>query len=393
VLKIDEQMKILFLCHRVPYPPNKGDKLRAFNIIKYLSKEHEIYLVSLYDDKKDRRYLSGLEQFCRESSFFYLNPLLAKIKGFFCLLFNQPISLGYFYSRRMKSKVNDLIKTKKPDLVYVYSSSMAQYVMNEDTKKIMDFVDCDSAKWGQYSRYARLPLSLVYAREQRLLEAYEKKIAREFDRFIVATEAEKNEFSRFLDIEKFIVLHNGVDADFFRFVPLAQEKRLIFTGEMNYFANIDGVIYFCKEILPIIRKKVPEVKFYIVGRNPTHSVKVLARMEGVFVTGLAEDTREYFKNAAVSVVPLRIAQGIQNKVLEAMASGLSVVTTSKAISGLKPGAEKNLLVADNPQDFAAKVIMLLEDSDSRKRLGEGARRYVEENYNWERNLSGLKEVL
>jgi sugar transferase (PEP-CTERM/EpsH1 system associated) len=386
-------MKILFLCHRIPYPPNKGDKLRAFNIIKYLSKEHKIYLVSLYDNKEDKNYIPSLKQFCKESSFFYLNPWLARIKGFFFLLFNQPISLGYFYSHKMKRRVRGLIKTRELDLAYVYSSSMAQYVMNEDRKKIMDFVDCDSAKWGQYSKFSGFPLSWVYKREQNLLEAYEKKITQNFDRFIVATEGEKKEFSRFLETDKFIVLHNGVDTDFFRQVLQTQAKNLIFTGEMNYFANIDGVIYFCKEVLPIIRKKFPEVKFYIVGRNPTHSVRALSRMEGIFVTGFVEDTREYFKNSAISIVPLRIAQGVQNKVLEAMASGLSVVTTSKAISGLKPQADKNVLVADNPQDFANKVIMLLEDSDVRRRLGEGARRYVEENYNWERNLSELKELI
>jgi sugar transferase (PEP-CTERM/EpsH1 system associated) len=386
-------MKILFLSHRIPYPPTKGDKLRAFNIIKHLCKEHEIYLVSLYDDKKDKKYLPGLKQFCRESSFFYLNPWLAKIKGFFCLFFNQPVTLGYFYSRKMQRKVKDYIKTKSIDLIFVYSSSVAQYVMDQDLKKIIDFVDCDSSKWKQYSAIAGFPLSFIYSREHRLLRDYEKRIAQAFDHSIVATEGEKKEFAEFISTEKFTAVANGVDTGFFKPVFAPQEKKLIFTGAMDYFANIDGIIYFCNEILPLIRERIPEVKFYIVGSNPARSVRALSNGKDIFVTGFVEDIREYLKDDAICVIPLRVTQGIQNKVLEAMASGLSVVITSKAVLGLKPQADKNVLVADNPQDFASKVIMLLEDGDLRRRLGELARKYVEENYNWERNISKLDEIL
>lgn len=386
-------MKILFLSHRIPYPPNKGDKLRAFNIIKHLAKEHEIYLLSLYDDKKDNEYLSVLGQFCKESDFFYLNPLLAKIKEFFCLFSNKPVTLGYFYSRKMQKKVQEVIKSKGIELIFVYSSSMAQYVINENIKKIMDFVDCDSCKWQQYSKITRFPLSFVYAREHKLLRDYEKKVALNFDRSVVVTDAEKEEFAKFVNIDKISVIANGVDINFFKPNLASPEKKLIFTGAMDYFANIDAVTYFCKEVLSLIRKRFPGVKFYIVGSNPVNSIKALANGKDTFVTGFVKDVRDYLKDDAICVIPLRVAQGIQNKALEAMASGLAVVITQKALVGLKPGVDKNLLAADNPQEFSAKVIMLLEDGNLRKKLGENARKYVEENYSWEQNISKFDEIL
>lgn len=386
-------MKIIFICHKIPYPPNKGEKVRAFNIIRHLSKGHDICLVSLYDGKGDPAYKPELGELCKEVYLFPINRLVGKIKAALYLLSGIPATIGYFHSRKMKAKIEELIRSQRFDLVFAYSSSMAQYVMNADIQKIMDFVDCDSAKWGQYSKIAGFPLSLVYAREHDLLQEYEKKIAEKFDKLLVVTEAEKKEFFSFIATDKFMVIQNGVDTDFFRFSPHGEQKRLIFTGAMDYFANIDGVSYFCKEIFPLIKKAHPDAEFYIVGHRPTASVRALAGIEGVKVTGSVADIREYLSGASVCVVPLRIAQGVQNKILEAMASGLPVVTTSKVLSGVNAQPGKDLLVADESSDFAEKVNALLESAALRQEIGDNARKYVIENHNWDKNLDKLDGMI
>lgn len=386
-------MKILFVTHKIPYPPNKGEKVRAFNIIRHLSKRHDICLVSLYDDVNDPRYMPELKKFCKEAYLFAVNPLFAKIKAAFYLLAGMPATLGYFYSYKMKSKINELVRSQKFDLVFAYSSSMAQYVMDARIPKIMDFVDCDSAKWEQYSRLTRFPMSLIYSREHELLKKYEQKIAQKFDKLFVVTEAEKKEFSAFTPVDKFMVLANGVDTDFFKASQRNRGNRLIFTGAMDYFANVDGVIYFSKEIFPLVRKAHPDAEFYIVGHRPVAAVRALTGIEGVKVTGSVADIREYLGMASVCVAPLRIAQGVQNKILEAMASALPVVTTSKALSGVGAQAGRDLLVVDGPAEFAAEVNRLLQNPALREELGNNARKYVLENHSWGKNLGQLDGLI
>jgi polysaccharide biosynthesis protein PslH len=387
-------MKILFLAHRIPYPPDKGDKTRAFHIIKRLSEKHAIYLVSLYDDKNDSRYIPGIGKYCEESHIFYLNPFTAKIRGLSYLLENRPASLGYFYLKKVKDKVRELLSAEKFDAIFVYSSSMGQYVDGvKGIKKIIDFVDCDSAKWKQYGRFKRFPSGLLYSREGALLRKWEMHAAREFDRSIVSTQPEKQEFSVFMAAQDFTVMPNGVDTEHFTPGETSQPEKLVFTGDMGYFANIDGVIYFCREILPLIRRSVPGVEFYIAGRNPSKEVIQLGETEGVFVTGFVEDIRVHLKSASAAVVPLRIAQGVQNKILEAMASGLPVISTSKALSGLDARDGREILVADTPDTFASTVVRLLEDSALRKEIGTAARRHVQDHHSWQNNLSVLDDIV
>jgi sugar transferase (PEP-CTERM/EpsH1 system associated) len=258
---------------------------------------------------------------------------------------------------------------------------MAQYVMKSEVKKVMHFVDCDSAKWQQYSKSARVPMSLIYAREFKLLRRYEAEIVQNSNLILVVSEAEKKEFAKFVSTDKFIVVTSGVDTDFFPSSVTTRQKNLVFTGVMDYFANVDAVLYFCKEILPLIKEEHSDIKFFIVGRNPTAAVRSLGTIKGVFVTGYVQDIREYLHKAVVSIVLLRIAQGVQNKILESMASGLPVVTTSKAALSLRAQPGRDILIADTPEDFSNKVSMLLKDNSLRRRIGESARKYVEENHN------------
>lgn len=388
-------MKILFLAHRIPYPPNKGDKLRAFNFIKHLSKDHEIYLGAFFDDKEDGRYEQNLREYCREVHLCYLNPFFSKLKAILWMALAQPATLGYFHSSRFLRKIREIEDRVDFDAVFVYSSSMAQYVpASGRALKVIDFVDCDSAKWAQYGKSRHFPSSLIFALEHRLLRRYEKSLIEKFDKILVTTEIEMGRFKEFASTDKFTVINNGVDHKFFSPVDPATSDSLIFTGAMDYYANIDGITIFCSKVLPIIQREVPGTKLYIVGPRPGRSVIALEKLPGVIVTGFVEDLREYFRKAAVCVVPsFRIAAGIQNKILEAMASGIPVVTTQKAAACLNAKDGSEIMIADSEETFAEKVITLLKKKELRRSVGSSGRVYVLSCHSWERSFSELDGVL
>jgi sugar transferase (PEP-CTERM/EpsH1 system associated) len=278
----------------------------------------------------------------------------------------------------------------------------------------MDFVDVDSDKWAQYSKYARFPMSWIFALESRRLANYERKVAETFDHSIFVTEVEAKIFrNKNLHIKNITAISNGVDLDYFsptfskhpstidhelstmshRPTPIDHRPVIVFTGAMNYFANVDGVVWFAKEILPLIKKEIPEIRFYIVGSNPTRQVLSLSSNNGVTVTGYVPDTREYLNKATVVVVPLRIARGIQNKILEAMAMGIPVVATPQAFEGIDANPDRDLILGENAEKIAEEVIQLIKKVALRKSLGDNARRIIEQNYCWSKSLGKLDNIL
>jgi sugar transferase (PEP-CTERM/EpsH1 system associated) len=418
-------MKILYLAHRIPYPPNKGDKIRSFNEIKYLSRRHEIHLACLADNPKDLKYECDLKKYCKTTNVIFINPKLAKLKSTIRLFSTKPLSICYFYSKRLQKAIDHLLSTHHFDCIFCFSSPMAEYIFRskflvsgfqkldfnkninkpetssqQPATKIMDFVDVDSDKWAQYAQYVRFPQSWIYRLEGRKLARYEKKAAESFDHCIFVTNAEGKIFeSKNSSIKNITVIQNGVDLDYFspRFCQKPetslQQPVIVFTGAMDYFANIDGVVWFTKEILPLIKKEIPEIRFYIVGSNPTKEVLFLSSNNGVTVTGFVPDTREYLNKATVAVAPLRIARGIQNKILEAMAMGIPVVTTPQAFEGIEAQPGRDLILGENAEKIAEGVIKLIREASLRKSLGDNARRVIENNYSWTKNLEKLDRIL
>jgi len=303
------------------------------------------------------------------------------------------------YVFRSRSLVSGCLKLEK-SLVKGSPVTSYQKLASRNQKLIMDFVDVDSDKWGQYSKHARFPMSWVYALEGRRLADYERKVAETFDHSIFVTEAEAKIFrNKNLHIKNITAISNGVDLDYFSPTvsqhpsTINQQPVIVFTGVMNYFANVDGVVWFTKEILPLIRKEIPEIRFYIVGRNPTKEVLSLALDSSVTVTGYVPDTREYLKMAAVVAAPLRIARGIQNKVLEAMAMGIPVVATPQAFEGVEAEPGRDLILGGDVRKIAEGVIGLVKEGSLRKSIGDNARRTIEKNYCWSKNLEKLDNVL
>lgn len=399
-------MKILFLSHKIPYPPNKGDRIPTFHRMIFLSKRHDVSLAFPCFCKKELEYVNELKNNCVSVDTVFIRPFWAKLKSLFYLFSNKPLTLPYFYSRHLYKIIQKRIKKEKFDLIYIYSSSMAQYVQNiKGVKKIIDLADADSHKWLQYSKHTLPPLSIIYNLEYLRLKKYEAQLAKNFDHSVAISENEKELFGTYTSIANMSVISNGVDLDYFNTCNVQSnhtlqtanrapqtENCIVFVGAMDYFANIDAVKYFCRETFPIISEAIPDIKFYIVGSNPVNAVKRLGNDKNVVVTGFVEDTRPYLKRCSVCVVPLRIARGVQNKILEAMAAGVPVITTSKGNEGINAKNGKEIFIEDEPQDFAIRVIDLIRNEQLRSKISREARRLVENRFNWQFSLHNLEEI-
>ncbi len=393
---------ILYLCHRIPFPPNKGDKIRSFNEIKFLSRTNTLDLITLADDPRDMKYAEDLKQYCRQVLVFPLNRKFATLKGAVNLMAGQSISQGYFYKSKFQKAFDRLTASHKYDILICFSSPMAEYVFKAAKKKedlagtlIMDFCDMDSDKWNQYAKKKSFPLNLLYRTEARRLLAFEKKINHDFHRSIFVSKKEADLFKAYdRDARNIDIIPNGVDHTFFNPDNTDSAKEdtfpvISFFGAMDYYANVDGALWFADEILPHIKKKIPDTLFYIVGSNPDPRLKALTADPGIKVTGFVEDIREYYVRARVCVIPLRIARGVQNKVLEAMSMAKAIVTTSPAVQGISVYDDSLLKIEDDPDRFAAQVIHLIQNEPERKKMGQAARHHIKENFNWGHNMKSF----
>jgi len=386
---------LLFLCHRIPFPPNKGDKIRSFNMLKALSEFYDIYLTCFVDDPFDWQYADKLDKYCQQKLLIKQNKTLSKIKGLQAFISGEAISVPYYYSREMAKWTSDIITVHNIKQVFVYSSSMAQYVEGErylSQNRIIDFVDVDSDKWNQYAEGKTGLARWVYKREWRKLQSLENKIAEKFQHSLFVSPQEANLFK--LQVPQSVSLKvssmlNGVDTEFFDpknsdVEAMDENIDVVFTGAMDYWANVDAVIWFCHKVWPLIRAKHPNARFYVVGGNPSPQIKALDAKQGIKVTGRVVDVRPYILGAKVAVAPLQIARGLQNKVLEAMSMAKPVVVTSMAIEGIE-GRNENVRVSDDPQLFCDHVCDYLELSQS---AGQ-SRQWILDNLQWNESLSRL----
>ncbi len=272
---------------------------------------------------------------------------------------------------------------------------MAQYVLNAVSPvRILDFGDLDSAKWADYSQSKNFPLTLGYKLEAGKMRKYEKRVAGHFDQCTVTTRGELEEFEKLGLNRSCSVIPNGVDSQYFRSRSTRRDPNvLVFVGRMDYFPNVDGMLYFTKDIFPIVRRSVPNAQLRIVGSNPSRAVRDLATVPGITVTGHVPDVRPYLEDAAVAVAPLRLARGTQNKILEAMAMSMPVVATSAAAKGIDAISGRHLAVSDGPGEFAAQVIELLRNADLRAQLSMAGCRQVENAHAWPNSMAILDDIL
>lgn len=393
--------KLLYLVHRLPYPPNKGDKISSYNMLKYFSARWRVHLGTFIDDPEDWQHLSSVQEMCEDTCIQDL-PRAKKITGSISgLLTGRSLSVAYYANRALQDWVKSSVERECPDAVLVYSGVMGQFVaenMPAQVPVVFNAEDVDSEKWRSYAASKSWPVSWLYAREAGKLLQFERKMAIATDVSMFISEDEAALFKRLAPESAHKTFHRkqGVDSNYFDpghsfDNPYAGgEKPLVFTGAMDYWPNIEAVCWFCEHVLPALRDRDPQVLFCIVGMKPTEQVQRLAELPGVRVTGAVPDVRPYLHYALAACLPLRIARGIQNKALEAMSMMLPVLATGSAMTGIEQPPGTLSLVAEEADEMIELAVDLLAKPRQQNRAG---RECVIQNYNWDTNLKRLESVL
>jgi sugar transferase (PEP-CTERM/EpsH1 system associated) len=395
---------LLFISPRFLYPPVKGEKIRSWNFLRHFGTRYRVLLGCLVDDPADMAYYEVLRSFCDELVCFPINKRWQKIKSLATFRPGRPLMLNYNHHAGLAAWVKTVLTREHIDIAYIFSTPMAPYVLPfvSPTRRpvlVLDMVDIDSEKWREYALTARFPMNLVWAREARTLLAYEIEAARACDLTFLVSEPECAEFRRLMPeiSAKLHAVEQGVDLD--QFSPVhsfdtpykSAGPHIALVGNMDYWPNEDAAMWFATEILPILRRTHPTAEFAVIGANPTPRIRALADLQGVMVTGRVADVRPYVAHAAAAVVPLRIARGIQNKVLEAMALGRPVVVTPQAFEGVRAEAGRDLLVADGAEAIAATIGEVLDGKHPT--IGVAARRAMEAGYSWASRMALLDRLL
>ena len=390
---------LVFISHRMPYPPDKGEKIRAWNLLNHLSRSFRVHLGCIVDDPADWKHMPTVRAVCAGGAEgFAIDKRRQKLRSLLRARPGRPLMLDYYGSPGLQRWVDRTLAATRTDVVYVYSTAMMPYVeRHRRPGTVLDMQDVDSEKWATYAAGSGFPMRSVWRREARTLLAYERRAALRADLTLLVTEAEVGRFAELAPESRDRVtwLEQGVDLATFDpavahptpFAPGGAD--IVFTGNMDYRPNADAAGFFAREVMPMLRGR--GVRFHVVGANPGPAVTELGRLPGVHVTGRVPDVRPFLAHADVSVSPLRIARGVQNKVLEAMAMARPVVVSPGAAAGVRAAAGTELLVADTAPEFADAVCAVLDGRHPG--MGAAARRAMEQRYGWPASLARLDMLL
>jgi sugar transferase (PEP-CTERM/EpsH1 system associated) len=387
---------ILYVVHRLPYPPDKGDRIRSFNVLKFLSKRAAVHLACLADEEVSAEAIAALGALCERVAVVRLPPRLRWLAAGEAFLKGRSLSEGAFGSAQLRRILRQWAGTTRFQAVVGSSSSVAPYLQLaelEGVGAVMDLMDVDSQKWFDYAAASRGPRSWLYQSEGRRVRRLEQDIAGSADAITLVSDAEVKLFRRFCATGTARAIPNGVDLDYFSPVTMATERSCVFVGALDYRPNVDAASWFCRRIWPALYDQAPAGKMYVVGRRPVRAVRQLARIAGVEVVGSVADVRPYLARSAVVVAPLHIARGIQNKVLEAMAMGKPVVVSPPALAGINAHPGIHLLQASTEQEWIATIGNLFDDAALRQKLGQAGREFVESYHRWEGCLEPFEAVL
>jgi len=388
-------MKILYVCHRLPFPPRRGGKIRPFNMIRHLHATHEVTVASLARSSQELDEGRGLAAHCSRFEIARVHNPVQVARMIARLGSREPSSFGFFHSRDLARRIDRLVRDIEFDLIFVHCSSVARYVAHIDgIPKILDFGDMDSQKWREYARNKPFPVSLGYRLEGAKLAAEERRLARRFDLCTATTRAEWQTLESYETGVATDWFPNGVDAGYF--APASSDydsNALCFVGRMDYFPNQACMIEFCRDVWPLIRARRPDATLDIVGADPSPAIRNLGAIAGVRVTGSVPDVRPYLARSAAMVAPLRIARGTQNKILEAMAAGTPVVTSSVAAGGVDALPGEHFVVADRAEDIAAAALELMNNFARRAQLAQAARERVLAHHSWTSSMRRLDGII
>ncbi|MGH8501170.1 MAG: TIGR03087 family PEP-CTERM/XrtA system glycosyltransferase [Gammaproteobacteria bacterium] len=389
-------MKILYVCHRFPFPPQRGGKIRPFNMIRHLHEAgHRVTVASLVRSGLEATEGEGLREYCDR----YVTGRVSTARQWTRMLMRLPTavpsSMAYFYSSELELKIREALVKQSFDLILVHCSSVAQYVAAVgDTPKILDFGDMDSQKWLAYACFKPWPASFGYRLEGHKLEVAERALTKRFDLCTCTTRVELETLNRFSTGTQTDWFPNGVDHDYFR--PSTEPydpDTLCFIGRMDYYPNQQAMLWFCREVLPALQARRSGIRLLIVGADPSSAVQRLARLPGVTVTGSVPDVRPYVRRSAVNVAPLFIARGTQNKILESMAMGVPVVASRPAAGGIDAVPDEHFVIATTAEEYVEAILHLLESPIERARLSHAGRAQVCSRHDWRASMRKLDEII
>jgi sugar transferase (PEP-CTERM/EpsH1 system associated) len=387
-------VKILYVCHRLPFPPTRGGKIRPFHTIRHLARAHDVTVASLAHTADEASEGAGLADRCRTLIVERTSRMTRAVGAAACLPTALPSTMGYFHSSRLARRIRNAHASAEFDLIIVHSSSMAHYVRGMRTPKILDFCDMDSQKWLAYARFKPFPASCVYRIEGRKLQRAEGRLAAAFEVCTFATRGELETLASFATARHLDWFPNGVDAKYFQPTDIPYDPDTIcFAGRMDYYPNQQSMLAFCRDTLPLVRAVHPAARLKIVGADPPGDIRALAAIPGVTVTGTVPDIRPHLGSAALSVAPLHIARGTQNKILESMAMAVPVVSTELAARGVDAVPGEHLLIADRPRDCADAILRLLRDRARRDSLARAARARVQSHHDWGASMRKLDRII
>lgn len=389
-------MNILYLCHRFPYPPKRGGKIRPFNMIRHLSAQgHQVTVCSLVRSSAEGDEGRGIAPFCAGFEMAQVANPVQVLRMIARLPLATPSSMGFFYSPQLARRVRELLAHKPWDLIFVHCSSVAPYVEHvRDVPKILDFGDMDSQKWLEYADRKPFPLSLGYRLEGHKMAAAERRLARRFDMCTATTRAEWETLESYGTGVASDWFPNGVDASFFCPTDGSFDADTIsFIGRMDYYPNQECMARFCAQTWPLLKARRPALKLLIVGADPSPEMRRLGELPGVTVTGSVPDVRPFIRSSALMVAPLSIARGTQNKILEAMAMGVPVVTSRVAAGGVDATAPAHLLVADTPDETCAAILSIVEQPTERRRLALAGRERMLSHHAWPHSMIRLDRII
>ncbi len=387
---------LLYIVHRFPYPPDKGDRIRTFNLLRFLSGHAAVHVACLADEPVDEGALATLKRYCERIEVVPIGRRTRWLRALQSFAAGKTVSEGAFESPTLRRTVRAWSAEVRFRVAVASASSMAPYLMVPElatVPKAVDLIDVDSQKWFDYAAASRGPKAWLYRVEGRRLRRLEERLAAVCRALTVVSEHEADIFRDFADVPTLHAVPNGVDLDYFQPITAGEERACVFVGALDYRPNVDGALWFCREVWPTLRAREPQLTLYLVGRRPVPAVCELGRLPGVVVVGQVPDVRPHVARAAVTVVPLRIARGVQNKVLEAMALGRPVIASPESLAGLRAEPGVHALAASTPGEWVEAISSLLKDEDWRRRLGRAAREYVEEQHRWDVCLAPMLPLL
>jgi sugar transferase (PEP-CTERM/EpsH1 system associated) len=395
--------EILFLAHRIPYPPTKGDKIRAYHFLAHLARRHVVHLGCFVDDPDDWRHADHLRRLCAECHFAALPRARVWSRAGRALLRNEALSTAVLRDAPLADWAGDLMQRRPIRCVFAYSAAMAQFLPvgpGRGIRRIVDFVDVDAEKWGEIAAYRRWPLSWLYRRERDRLRAFDRDAVARCDHCLFVSPTEAQAFQELIPCVQgsVVVIPNGVDSRYFSpelYLPYPFGPGgpvVAFTGDMSYWPNEDAALWFARRVLPGLRAEHPGVRFVVVGRRPGRRLRRCAVRLGFTLTGAVPDVRPFLAHSAVAVAPLRVAQGVPNKVLEAMAMAKAVVATPPAARGLRVRPGQDIVLATDPEAFARATSQALDPQFARA-MGARARARVLADYAWAPSLRLLESLV